>query len=82
MWTWTHWGCDGIESHSFRRKIFHVDVAALMAIISMALFAVPNALTENSALIMCEITRNCRQLPEQSMAVPYRNRIFDGAIHA
>lgn len=72
LWTWTHWGCDGIESHSLRRKIFHVNVAAYIAIFSMALFAVPNALTGNSALIKTELA----QIPFYFLilAVPWLNR--------
>ena len=48
---WSRWGCDGVESLSIRRKIFHVNVAAFTAILSMAFFAALNALTGNPALI-------------------------------
>lgn len=72
LWTWTHWGCDGVESLSIRRKIFHVNVAALIAILSMVLFAVPNALTGNPALIRTDLV----QIPFYflAFAVPRLNR--------
>ena len=69
---WSHWGCERVESHSLRRKIFHVNVAALIAIFSMALFAVPNVLTGNPALIKS----NLAQIPFYflALAVPWLNR--------
>jgi diguanylate cyclase (GGDEF)-like protein len=69
---WSHWGCDGVESHSLQRKIFHVNVAAFITILSMAFFAVLNALTGNAALIKSDIA----QIPFYFfvLAVPWLNR--------
>ncbi|ADE11473.1 diguanylate cyclase [Sideroxydans lithotrophicus ES-1] len=69
---WLRWGCDGVESYSLQRKIFHVNVAALIAILSMAFFAVFNALTGNPALIRS----NLLQIPFYFivLVVPWLNR--------
>lgn len=69
---WLHWGCGKAESHSIQRKIFHVNVAALITILSMAFLAVPNALTGNSALIKSDLA----QIPFYFLAlvVPWLNR--------
>lgn len=48
---WLRWGCERVESHTLQRKIFHVNVAALIALVSMAIFAVLDVVVHNPALI-------------------------------
>ncbi len=67
-----YWGCERGESHSIQRKIFHVNVGALIAILSMVLFAVSNVLAGNPALIKSTLA----QTPFYflAFAVPWLNR--------
>jgi diguanylate cyclase (GGDEF)-like protein len=69
---WLHWGCEREPSHMLKRKIFHVNASALIAICSMLLFAVLDVSTRNPALIRgVEL-----QLPFYLvfLAVPWLNR--------
>lgn len=67
-----HWGGERVESHSLQRKIFHVNVAAFLAILWMLFFAVLNMLTGNPALIKSNLV----QMPFYFFvfAVPWLNR--------
>lgn len=69
---WLRWGCEDVESHTLRRKIFHVNVAALIAILSMLFFALLDLWADNPALHLAIML----QVPFYFIfaAVPWFNR--------
>ncbi len=69
---WLRWGCEQVESHTLQRKIFHVNVTALTALVAMATFTTLDLLTHNPALYKAALL----QLPFYLIiaAVPWLNR--------
>lgn len=69
---WLRWGCEREEAHTLRRKIFNVNAAALIAILSMAFFAVLDVLARNPGLTRAFLL----QIPFYFIfaAVPWLNR--------